>query len=286
MMLRFLSAFGGPVPSGHFSYLPTAASKALTSMPTRELFAAPPGPGAGKNSVPFEGVKKMDGCAHVFLQSISAMAQFENKTCEEIRYKDYSWQQDRIEARLVPYFKYCPNGHNSPNTWLFFNKNGSIRNLGVDDSRTVSDAYFPSECLNITHTGSTGGPVPQYPEAYWKLIHISIPASLSNPNHFGHLPWLYCQFKALIGGSSNVSDLSHLKKFLTAVGLEDLNFIKKQDGLNTTNTTQHHVEGEGDTREETLVAINQEMNPSKMSSVDELLKTHEGCEETMFLKLA
>ena len=49
---------------------------------------------------------------------------------------------------------------------------------------------------------------------------------------------------------------------------------------------QHHVEGEGDTREETLVAINQEMNPSKMSSVDELLKTHEGCEETMFLKLA
>lgn len=38
--------------------------------------------------------------------------------------------------------------------------------------------------------------IPVDPDYYHSVVRLEIPASLSNPKHFGHLAWKYCQFLA------------------------------------------------------------------------------------------
>jgi hypothetical protein len=42
-----------------------------------------------------------------------------------------------------------------------------------------------------------GKPVPVDPDPFYKAnVHIDVPESLSDPKHFGHLMWKFCEFMA------------------------------------------------------------------------------------------
>jgi hypothetical protein len=45
-------------------------------------------------------------------------------------------------------------------------------------------------------------PVPANPDAAYKsVVHVDVPESLSNPEHFGHLAWKFCEFMASVEGT-------------------------------------------------------------------------------------
>jgi len=75
---------------------------------------------------------------------------------------------------------------------------------------------FPSEWLELTHSAS-GDRLPKYPSIYGKLVKVNVPSSLSDPSHFGHLPWLFCKLKGAIEQGEKGSDITSLKQLLAAL---------------------------------------------------------------------
>jgi GTPase SAR1 family protein len=48
-----------------------------------------------------------------------------------------------------------------------------------------------------------GKRVPANPDAVYKsVVHVDVPDSLSNPKHFGHLAWKFCEFMASLEGTN------------------------------------------------------------------------------------
>jgi hypothetical protein len=50
------------------------------------------------------------------------------------------------------------------------------------------------ETLRCEYDASDGMIKPKYPRTYWSAVRLVVPSSLSDPKHFGHVAWKYCQF--------------------------------------------------------------------------------------------
>jgi hypothetical protein len=50
------------------------------------------------------------------------------------------------------------------------------------------------DCLRCESDGNDGSLKPKYPEIYRSVVHLDVPAKLSDPTHFGHVAWAYCRF--------------------------------------------------------------------------------------------
>lgn len=45
-----------------------------------------------------------------------------------------------------------------------------------------------------TYDNDTGDFTPLHPDEYKKVAHVKMPRRLSDPNHWGHLAWKFCEF--------------------------------------------------------------------------------------------
>jgi hypothetical protein len=63
-----------------------------------------------------------------------------------------------------------------------------------------------------------GKPVPANPDAVYKsVVHVDVPESLSNPKHFGHLAWKFCEFMASREGTNAVVTAMDARLFMASL---------------------------------------------------------------------
>ena len=106
--------FGAPAasPATGGMFGAPAAAPAAGGLFGSSPAAAMGGAGAGRGSllVPYQATRKVDGATTINFQSISAMAQYENKSFEELRLEDYMAGNKGSQGQAAP----APTGFGAP----------------------------------------------------------------------------------------------------------------------------------------------------------------------------
>jgi GTPase SAR1 family protein len=95
---------------------------------------------------------------------------------------------------------YCLKGSPRVQTCMICSnqlKDGKCKTSSCGGSKLVwKELPYSSllETLRCEYDPTDGAIKPKYPETYRSVVHLNVPSSPSDPNHFGHVAWKYCQF--------------------------------------------------------------------------------------------
>jgi len=121
----------------------------------------------------------------------------------------------------------------------------SGRHNGINarsDGQPITDANlyalngFPLQLLEVTYTAE-GACVPKYPDMYNKVYTVKVPESLTDPEHFGHLPWLYCKFVSATRADQQDGPATSKRKVLCDL-LDSLGIVRTKEAMAATSATK------------------------------------------------